>query len=247
MGPPSIPFTIPYEDNLAKIHLERLDLFGECSRVKRHEESRHKMGLANKNPRPVTPKRSAFGCAPPIPKKSRSSSSSSLQLLEGSQKYDTEWLREAGHYGGGVWVAILSKARDPNEPEPPPKNPAGKMPKTQFVLPSNDPMAYSNEHIEREKAAKRSVAEMEGKLARARSQSAANLGAEWIPPVVRHDHIPVAFDASEYQAEMFPRSIHKLRQCGGGKDPKFCRPWQDYEKHREAVWAQDNSMGKSKK
>merc|ERR1711964_282816 len=71
-GQREIPFSIPFEDNLARVHLERLDLYGECANVRQTEESRHKKYMAGRSLRPSTPKKSTIGNAKIPPKRTRS-------------------------------------------------------------------------------------------------------------------------------------------------------------------------------
>jgi len=213
-----IPFTIPLEDNLARIHLNKLDMFRELSKVTRHETSRHSEHLAGKKIRPATPVKSGgpFGPAKLPEKRSRS-------------------------------MPVLVKAVETEKPKTPPV--ASGLSKA-FVLPSNNPCDYHNEHASRGDAVKRAIQHQENLLAVARSQSAARRAsggfADVAPEVFRWDHVPIAFDLSENQAEMFPRSIQANRQCGGGKDPRYTKPWQDYERWREAMWFQSQSMGKGR-
>lgn len=213
-----IEFTIPFEDNLARVHLERLDLFGELARVSREELSRHKSQISGENLRPPTPKRSggAFGNAKLPPKRSRSVPPSS-QVLQSS---------------GNLLAA-------PDEVEPPKTKSLSKG----FVLPSNNPSDMHNPHESRGRVVKMAVRDLERQLEASRSQSAAVLAKGFTAEreAFRWDRVPIGFAMSENQAEMFPRSIQATRMCGGGKNPALGRPWQDYEKWREAVLKENNA------
>lgn len=225
-GPEAIPFTIPLENNLARVHLEKLDMFAELKRVTRHVDSRHHSVISGEMVRPATPKKSGgpFGSAK-LPSKRTNSLPSTLQRLESSSQPQLQ--SEA--------VAV-------------PKKKPGLS--KDFVLPSNDPMAYPNPHEFRGDCVKRAIGDQQKKLEAARTQSLSrrsmpNLHEQELQ-VFRWDHVPVAFDTSEYQAQHFPRSIQANRMCGGGKDPSHTRPWQDYEKWREKKFFQEGAMGKSK-
>merc|ERR1712232_560814 len=146
--------------------------------------------------------------------------------------------------------ALRAAAAATIEPEPSAETEAPKKPglSRAFVLPSNDPMSYTNTHAHRGKAVKLAIERQEAQLAASRSGLLSTSKEEPgdVKQVFRWDHVPIGFAMSDYQVEYFPRSIHSNRVCGGGKDTRFTRPFQDYERWREAVWQQENAMGKSK-
>lgn len=215
------------EDNLARVHLDKLDMFREIAKVTRAETSCHTRGAYCKsskcpaNLRPKTPVKSGgpFGSAKLPERRSRS-------------------------------VPVLLNVVEKTSPEKP-KTPVATGLSRAFVLPSNNPQDYYNSHEGRGNAVRRQIEHKEHLLAVAKSQSAARRASGVVddvgPEVFRWDHVPIAFDLSENQAEMFPRSIEANRMCGGGKDPRYTRPWQDYERWREAVWLQTQSTGKKRR
>lgn len=221
-----IPFPIPLEGHLARVHLEKLNMFDELSRVTRDEALRHKDLVTGVSVRPPTPKRSGgpFGSAKLAPKRTRSVPSSSVQLLPRGERAAT--------------------STEPAElPEVPRKPPRG------FFVGLNDPLAYPNEHETRRQAVVKAIKEKERMLAEGRSQSMGSLssGVAESSQACRWDRVPISFGQSEYQTHMFPRSIEAIRTCGGGKDPRLTHPWQEFEKWREADWYQKNADRNAKK
>jgi len=223
-GPEAIPFGIPLENNLARVHLEKLDMFAELKKVTRDVGTHHHSVISGAAVRPATPKKSGgpHPAMTKLPTKRTKSVPSTFQRLEGS-----------------------SQPQPPAELAVAPKKKPGLS--KDFVLPSNDPMAYPNPHEFRGECVKSAIRDQERKLEAARTQSRSMPSLhEQELQVFRWDHVPVAFATSEYQAQNFPRSIKATRMCGGGKDPSHTRPWQDYEKWREAMLFQKQAMGKPK-
>jgi hypothetical protein len=132
---------------------------------------------------------------------------------------------------------------DPEEPESRKKPGLSRA----FVLPSNDPMSYANGHDSRGEAIKLAIRKQELALEASRSKNVIGKETELVAPTAfRYDHVPIAFSQSESQTQYFPRSSSAVRTCGGGKDSRFTKPYGDYERWREAVWAQQNAMGKAR-
>lgn len=229
-GPAGIPFTIPFENNLAKVHLEKLRLFDELRKVTKHEDRRHHGTISGAFQRPATPVKSGgpFGSAKLPGERTKSVPSTGLMLRDPH----------------GFKLEGTSQPDPPTEPLATPKKNAGKASKD-FVLPSNNPLtAYTNPHESRGEVVKSQIRHQERLLEAARSRSTPNLQSSDLAQVFRWDHVPVAFGQSEYQAENFPRSIQANRMCGGGKNPKLTRNWGDYERWREASLFVKNAMGK---
>lgn len=209
-----LPFAIPLQDNLARIHLEKLDLFGEIGKMSHTVDQTHKSTLTSV--RPPTPKRSggAFGNAKMPERRTRSVPST----LRKASPAAPEAVAEATKTDG-----VKSRG---------------------FVLPGNDPLTdYLNEHDGRCDAVKRAIQHQERMLAESRSRSASELVGNpkdsytGSGQAFRWDRAPIGFALSESQAKLYPRSVQATRICGGGKNPRLTKPWQEYERWREAVWS----------
>jgi len=233
-GPEEIPFTIPLENNLARIHLEKLDLFGELKKVSRDETSRHDGQISGAMMRPVTPVRSGV----------------TVDNFSGGTKYRVHGVAKLPEKRTKSVPSTLQRVSGSQHPEPSSEPAAAPKKKPglsrAFVLPSNDPLAYHNPHEARRDAVKSAIRHQERLLEAARSRSTPTLPQGDMLQVFRWDRVPVAFDVSEYQAANFPRSIRATRACGGGRDPALTRNWGDYEKWREATLFTKNAMGKPK-
>mmetsp|Transcript_132914 Transcript_132914/g.230979 ORF Transcript_132914/g.230979 Transcript_132914/m.230979 type:complete len:214 (+) Transcript_132914:112-753(+) len=210
--PRSIAEAITMEPNLARPHLERLDLFGELGKYRHGEAKRHKSSLHSK--RPSTPKRS-----------------------------------------GGVFPVKIDKPKPASRrpiaaPEPAPEaDPKNDMPATMryasrtFLNNINDPSCYPNRHVERSRELGKAIALQERALRMARSESA--LGRMWeFESPTRFDHVPVAFELTEQKLAFYPRSLSSVRDCGGGKDPKIMRPYDDVYRFREAMCRNKGMLSK---
>jgi len=199
---------IPTEAHLARSALERVDLYAELRGVKEGAVSRHKAALLKPEPI-VAEKRTPIFGAPRRERRARSEATLPPAVSSAAQE---EALRKPPtpkrRQAGGF---NLSELPDPT-----------KLPN--WHEPLHD--AINDAIVRQEMALEKSQLEAEMRLRQASSVTA---------PAFRWDKLPHHHAHSENQGQYFPKSIAKLKEFGGGKDPRFCRPYDDEYKYREAI------------
>eukprot|EP00928_Gymnodinium_smaydae_P096367 TRINITY_DN849_c0_g2_i1.p1 TRINITY_DN849_c0_g2~~TRINITY_DN849_c0_g2_i1.p1 ORF type:complete len:147 (+),score=27.58 TRINITY_DN849_c0_g2_i1:171-611(+) len=113
----------------------------------------------------------------------------------------------------------------------------------EFVLPQdpttlpdmNEPrIRYLQTLVERQE---KGLAESQSALARIASEGQIKrVPAELPPASFSYDCFPTGAMLSENQASYFPRSLGVVKDCGGGRDRRFCRMYDGVYIFREA-WA----------
>lgn len=208
---------IPREAHLARSYLVRHtgDLLQELKEVKTREAARHRLQLRSAAP-PLVERKSPLGAPPPSPPIRRLRRHSSASRLEGLRPEKP-----------GLTPPAAEAAR--------PRRPGLLL----MELPQ-DPTLLANEHADRSKAIEHAIARQEDFLAECKREAEARqrLGVEASAPAFNWDHQPQVPVVSESQAQFYPRSIEKVRDCGGGKDSRFCRPYDRFYQHREAMCRQ---------
>eukprot|EP00747_Dinoflagellata_sp_TGD_P163845 gnl/TRDRNA2_/TRDRNA2_182987_c0_seq1.p1 gnl/TRDRNA2_/TRDRNA2_182987_c0~~gnl/TRDRNA2_/TRDRNA2_182987_c0_seq1.p1 ORF type:complete len:203 (+),score=36.47 gnl/TRDRNA2_/TRDRNA2_182987_c0_seq1:60-668(+) len=113
-----------------------------------------------------------------------------------------------------------------------------------FLVGIRDPVNLYNEHVGRRDNLMKKIEEYENDLsfcqrtAEERTRQAAEVRAV----VFNYDHHHPDAVVSEAQGQFYPRSLERLKDCGGGKIKKFTRPYDDPYKFREAMCRQKASL-----
>lgn len=207
---------IPREAHLARSYLVRHtgDLLQELKEVKVREAARHRLQLLSAPP-PLVERKSPLGAPPPSPirRPHRHSSASRLEGLRPEKP------------------GLTPPAAEAVRP---------RRPRLLLMELPQDPTLMGNEHADRSKALEHAIARQEDFLAECKREAEARqrLGVQASAPAFNWDHQPEGFLVSESQAQFYPRSTEKVRECGGGKDPRFGRPYDRFYQHREAMCRQ---------
>mmetsp|Transcript_2510 Transcript_2510/g.6769 ORF Transcript_2510/g.6769 Transcript_2510/m.6769 type:complete len:222 (-) Transcript_2510:89-754(-) len=135
-------------------------------------------------------------------------------------------------------TALSRSASSPSTVKTPAENLARRKPGSlrPFNMPQ-DPTKMPNPHDERHDIIEAQIAEREKHLAESRSESALQFrcGFEVKAASFHWDHHDPGLFLTESKASFFPRSVGKVREFGSGRDPRYCRPYDETYLHREAV------------
>eukprot|EP00927_Polykrikos_kofoidii_P074265 TRINITY_DN70250_c0_g1_i1.p1 TRINITY_DN70250_c0_g1~~TRINITY_DN70250_c0_g1_i1.p1 ORF type:complete len:246 (-),score=31.98 TRINITY_DN70250_c0_g1_i1:129-866(-) len=211
--------SISGEAHLARCTFERFDLSHALRRAKQDENTRHHATLQIREPTAAT-RSKPFGTAAPPRGLRRTRSAAEL----------------------GANVSPPSSSRPPESPGPPSAPPPRRRPgvgKAAMTL-AQDPCNLPDLHGPRIKLIQALIDRQEETLIESRECLARRVAAESsgsaLPPTTfDFDRQPPGEDLSEHQAQYFPRSAEMVKACGGGKDPRFGRPFDDVYAHREAL------------
>jgi len=208
-GSKDIPEPLPKIPYLARPHLGRLNLATALNEIREDQARRHRHQLAGGAAGMPRPERAGGPFgAPARPRQRRTHSQPAPPRVE---------------------ATLVDRSEEPSLRR-----------RTWEFLEPQDPRSLPNLHVERHAAITKALARQERAFAASRSELALRLAraSDISTPTFEWDTRPSSLELSEQQREFFPRSIARVRQTGGGKDPRYCRPYDDVYIHREAVCRQ---------
>lgn len=206
---------IPKDVSLARLMLGRINVNEELHKLKAGEEERHYTDLHRKaltDP----PARNPFGASlasRSAPKLSRSTSMPVSFKAPPAADDSSSSSSVAGQRGGRFEDVTLCM---------------------------QDPTSLPNMYGLRTDALDVEIAQRQEELQDYQASAKRRLAALACEPpgrgqVFHWDRPPRVFGLSEAQAQLFPRSLSRTKECGGGRDKRYCRPHDVVYIHREAV------------
>jgi len=208
---------IPALDHLARTKVERLDLREELDRVTLAEKDRHDMSMSTA-PVGMPERKCPFGA--PLPQ-----SQTGLMLRRRADKA-AELRKEAA----------MEASRKAEEAKAKVKKYPGLQPQD---IPY-DPSTLFNEHKARAAYLDSQITLQQENLFR--SSLRLEQGVQFKDPPIRYDHLPPGPEITEAQSQFFPRSNDLLKSIGSGKDIRYCRPMDQFYKHREMMFKQRDML-----
>lgn len=205
------------EAHLARCTMEKYNLLEEMSRIRGQEDIKFRGTLAVKEPPSTVKLRGA-------PFAGGTNAEKQLEQLTRKTKSATDLRRSPS-------TAAPSEASTKKKEG---ANPAFKN----FMYFDFDPTDKPNEHGPRAECIQQLIDVQERKVnesKRIQAHRAAEPGAtEMPPPSFAYDRAPPGEGLSEAQAHYFPRSAANVKECGGGRDQRFVRPFDDFYRFRES-------------
>eukprot|EP00931_Biecheleriopsis_adriatica_P062377 TRINITY_DN37578_c0_g1_i1.p1 TRINITY_DN37578_c0_g1~~TRINITY_DN37578_c0_g1_i1.p1 ORF type:complete len:292 (+),score=62.28 TRINITY_DN37578_c0_g1_i1:81-878(+) len=218
-APRELVEALPALEHLSRPRLERLDMQRELDAYQAAEDKRYSKSLVTA-PLGMVERKCPYGA--PLP-----DSTSGLMLRRRADR-----------------AALLRAQAAAEEMEKKKAQEPKKRPGIQPIEIPYDPTTLHNEHEARGAYLDTQIVKQQEYV---RSRSEATLqNFEVKAPEFHFDHLPPGVEISEAQSQYFPRSTKIVKDIGCGKDPRFCRPWGDYEKHREMLFMQSAAMSGKK-